>query len=86
MKEGMSCGAIIVATPVGGVPDLITDGEAGFVMEDNSPECIARNVIRALEYPRLEEIAQNARKLIEEEYTYQVTVEKFRQALYKIIA
>jgi len=84
VKEGMSCGAIIVATPVGGVPDLITDGETGFIMEDNSPECIARNVIRALEYPRLEEIAQNARKLIEEEYTYQSTVEKFRQALNRL--
>jgi glycosyltransferase involved in cell wall biosynthesis len=79
--KAMACGTPVLATPVGGIPDVIKDGETGFIMEDNSPECIAENVIRALEHPNLDEIAKNARKMIEKEYTYEVVVENYRNLL-----
>lgn len=85
VQEGMACGAVVLATPVGGVPDLIKDGETGFILENNSPECIARNVIRALEHPNLNEIVENARKLIEEEYSYEVMVRKCRESLNELM-
>ena len=81
VQEGMACGAVVLATPVGGIPDLIKDGETGFILENNSPECIAETVIRALEHPNLEEIVKNARKLIEDEYSYEVMVRKCRDSL-----
>ena len=79
--EAMACGAPVLATPVGGVPDVIKDGETGFILEDNSPECIAKNVIRALDNPRLDEIGGNARKHIEQKYTYEAAVERYRKIL-----
>ena len=85
VQEGMACGTVVLATPVGGIPDLIKDGETGFIMENNSPECITKNVIRALEHPNLEEIVKNARKLIEDEYTYEVMVIKCRVALNELM-
>jgi len=60
---------------------VITDGETGFVMEDNSPACIAENVIRALEHPDLEMIVENARVLVEREFTYEAAVERYREVL-----
>jgi len=81
VQEAMACGTPVLATPVGGVPDLIKDSETGFIMEDNSPECIARNVIRALDHPNLEQITRNARALIEKEYTYEKVVERYREIL-----
>ena len=81
VSESMACGAVVVATPVGGVPDLIKEGVTGFIIEDNTPECIAKNVIRALNYPDLDRIVKNARKLIEEEYTYEVAVKRYRKIL-----
>jgi len=81
IKEAMACGTPVLATPVGGVPDLIEDGETGFIMEDNSPDCIAENVIRALKHPSLEKIAQNGRMLIESKYAYEVMVAKCQSAL-----
>ena len=81
IQESMACGTPVLATPVGGIPDLIKDGKTGFIMEDNSPECIAMNVIRALEHPNPDENVKNARKLIENEYTYDAMVEKFRRAI-----
>jgi len=79
--EAMACGTPVLATPVGGVPDVIKDGETGFIMEDNSPECIARNVIRALNHPNLERIAEDARALVEREFTYERAVERWRGVL-----
>jgi len=79
--EAMACGTPVLATPVGAIPNIITDGETGFIMEDNSPECIARNIIRALTHPKLEEIARNARALVEKEFTYQAAVERYRDIL-----
>ena len=84
MIEAMACGTPVLATPVGGIPDVIKDGETGFVLEDNSPECIAENVIRALNHPNLNEIVENARNLIEEEFTYEAAVEKYRKILERI--
>jgi glycosyltransferase involved in cell wall biosynthesis len=83
--EAMACGTPVLATPVGAVPEVIEDGETGFVLENNSPECIARNVIRVLNYPNLEKIANNARNLIERKYTYEAAVERYRWMLNKIM-
>ena len=79
--EAMACGTPVLATPVGIIPDVIKDGETGFIMEDNSPECIARNIIRALNHPNLDKIAENARKLIEREYTLEAAVARYRNIL-----
>ena len=82
--EAMACGCVVLATPVGGIPDVIKDGNTGFIMEDNSPECIAENVMRALEHPDLERIVKNARMLVEREFTYEAAVERYRKILESI--
>lgn len=82
--EAMSCGTPILATRVGHVLHMIEDGKNGFILENNSPECIAKNVMRALEYPNLDEVAKNARELVEKEFTYETAVEKYRKILENI--
>ncbi|MCL0087920.1 glycosyltransferase [Dehalococcoidia bacterium] len=81
MLEAMACGTPVLATSVGAIPDVIKDGETGFIMENNSPECIAENVIRALNHLNLGQTAQNARALVEREYTYEKAVERYRSIL-----
>ena len=79
MLEAMACGTPVLATSVGGVPDLIKDGETGFILEDNSPECIAGNVIRVLNYHDLDRIVKNAREIIEKEFSYEAAVGRYRK-------
>jgi len=79
--EAMACGAPVLATPVGGIPDVIKDGKTGFIMEDNSPECIAENILRVLNHQDLEEIVKNARSLIENFFTYEIAVDRYKEIL-----
>lgn len=85
IQEAMACGTVVLATPVGGIPDLIKDGETGFMLENNSPECIAQNIIRVLKHPKLDEIVLNARRLIQREYGYESMVQKCRASLYHLM-
>jgi glycosyltransferase involved in cell wall biosynthesis len=84
IMEAMACGTVSLVTPVAGV-DVIKDGESGFILEDNSPECIAENVIRALEHPNLDEIVNNACNLVEEEFSYETEVRRYRDMLYGLL-
>jgi len=81
MLEAMACGTPVLATPVGAIPDIIKDGQTGFIMENNSPECVAENIVRAMSHPDLGQIAHNARALVEKEFTYDAAVEHYREIL-----
>ncbi len=82
--EAMACGTPVLATPVGGVPDVIKDGETGFIMGNNTAECIARNVIRALNHPNLERIIKDAHTIIEREYTLDAALKRYRKILIEL--
>jgi glycosyltransferase involved in cell wall biosynthesis len=79
--EAMACATPVLGTSVGTMPDRISNGANGFILEDNSPECIARSVIMVLNHPNLEEVARNASDFIAREYTYEAAVERFRETL-----
>jgi glycosyltransferase involved in cell wall biosynthesis len=81
MLEAMACGTPVLATPVGTIPDIIIDGKTGFIMENNSPECIAENVVRALNSPDLEQIAENGRRFVEGNFTFEKTVDNWKRIL-----
>lgn len=78
MLEAMACQTPVLATPVGAIPDVIIDGETGFIMEDNSPESIAKNIIKVLENPELGIISINGRKFVEKHFSYNETVDQYR--------
>ncbi len=76
--ESMACGTLVLATPVGAIPDVIIDGKTGFLMADNQPRCIADNIIRALGSSDLEIITHNAQELIRDEYTLQKVRDRYK--------
>ena len=84
MLEAMACGTPVLATAVGAIPDVITDRETGFIIEDNSPEHIEANTLRALSWTKLKELSWNARSFAEVNYNYEVLAQKYKMLLTQI--
>jgi glycosyltransferase involved in cell wall biosynthesis len=84
--EAMSCGTLVLATPVGGVSDVVKDGETGFILEDNSSECIARSIMKVLEHQDLDSIIKKAQGHIENNYTFEAMLETYSMMLKQVLA
>lgn len=75
--EAMSCGTIVLATPVGGLSDIVEDGITGFIMENNSSGCIAKNILQALNSTKLNEISANAYLCINSSFTFSKALQRY---------
>jgi glycosyltransferase involved in cell wall biosynthesis len=53
--EAMAYGCPIVSTDVGGIPELITDGENGLLCPPENPECLAEKIKMLIDDPALRE-------------------------------
>ncbi|MGA9524147.1 MAG: glycosyltransferase [Myxococcaceae bacterium] len=84
--EGMAAGLPMVVTRVGGNPDLILDGERGYVVEAFRPAQLADAFIRMLDDPeQARHMAARARAFVEKELTLSHLCERHDQ-LYRRVA
>ena len=73
--EAMSVGLPIVTTPVGGIPDVIRDGEEGFLVSPGSIDQLARRIIELLGSEDLRKrMGENARRRLQTEYSPEASV------------
>ena len=80
--EAMACGTPVLTTAVAAIPNVIKDKSTGFLLENDSPECIANGILKALTYSDVDKVAQQARALIENKFSYQGAVERWRKIVY----
>lgn len=70
--EAMAADVPVIATPVGGIPDFLTDGETGFFCEPNDPESIAQKVEKLIKDPESRDyVVHNAKKMVLEKYAWE---------------
>jgi glycosyltransferase involved in cell wall biosynthesis len=84
--EAMAHGLPVVTTPVGDVPDAITDGYNGFLIPPGDVDAIVDRVSRLLDDPGLaERLGTQARERIREVYDVQVVLPRL-YAIYDALA
>jgi glycosyltransferase involved in cell wall biosynthesis len=79
--QAMACGTIVVATRVGGIPDLVSDKQTGFILTNNKPKTIATCISEALKAVSLDTIAVRGNRLIEKEYSLGPVKKKWQSML-----
>lgn len=79
--EAMACGTPVMATPVGGIPDIIANGKTGFLLRDNTAECISDGIVRAVNSANLDQIAHDANRLIQEAFTFETALERYKDLI-----
>jgi glycosyltransferase involved in cell wall biosynthesis len=79
--EALACGTPTYATPVSGVPDVVHEGETGFLMQQLDPESVATGITEILDREDLQTISESGRQLIEDEYSFEAAVRRYETIL-----
>ncbi len=80
--EAMAAGVPIIATPVGGIPDFLSDGETGLFCEVRNPKSIAQKVEKYLkDVESRAYIISKAKALVKERYQWKAIAPNMKKAL-----
>ena len=78
LLEAMRAGVPVVSTAVGGIPGLLGNGEAGFLVETRCPEGIYRGVMEIMKNPGLAgTIAQRGADRVRNDYSSAMMAERY---------
>jgi len=84
--EAMATGLPIVASYVGGIPELVVNGETGFLVSPTSKEEIKEAIIKLLNNPELrKEMGQIARKRFEAHFSLPQMVQKYIEVYEEVV-
>ncbi len=83
--EAMACGLPVVAFRVGGVPDLVTDGETGFLLDPGDESGMAQALRTLVDQPDLRTfMGDRAREYVERQHSLE-QLPHFLRALYQAV-
>lgn len=86
LLEAMACGLPVIGTNVGGIRDIIKDGQTGLLARQKDSDDLATKIIRLFSDERLKiKIVENGFKLIEEKFTWDVVSDRFIQIYTDVI-
>ena len=75
--EAMAAGVPVVATSVGGIPEIVTHGETGLLVEPKNPKMLTDAVLDLLAHPdKADRLSQNAKIMVMKKYNIHGTVEQ----------
>lgn len=82
--EAMAVGIPVIATPVGGIPDFLKDGETGLFCKVNNPKSIAEKVKLYFKNDELrEKIIKNAKEMVIKNYDWNLIAKNMREKVFE---
>ncbi|KAM3099320.1 glycosyltransferase [Phormidesmis sp. 146-35] len=86
MVEAMLAGIPVIATRVGSMPEAITDGETGMLIEKNDVNGLVNSLRRLRDDPRLRiRLGQQARKKAVSHFTVEAMTASYEHLWYKLL-
>ena len=85
--EGMACGRAVVATRVGGTPEIIEDGRTGLIVEPRRPDQLAAAVMQlADDADRRDEMGRRGMDVVRDRFSIQRMVGRYEQVYEQLMA
>jgi len=82
LLEAMGLGLPVVATRVGGVPEIIRDGETGCLVPPQNPSALAIAIIALLRSPQeRKRLGLNAREMVRREFQMEKMCDRYKSLL-----
>jgi glycosyltransferase involved in cell wall biosynthesis len=87
LLEACACGLPVVATRVGGNPEVIDDGVSGLLIHPRNPEALGEAMLRLMAMPESERAAMGvaARKRVESTFSHEKIVNKWENIYEQIL-
>jgi glycosyltransferase involved in cell wall biosynthesis len=84
--EAMSHAKPVVATSVGGLPELVIDGETGIIVSPLDCVQLAEAIITLMQNPTLaHEMGKKGRKRVESEFSYNAMIDQTERLLLDVL-
>jgi len=81
LMEAMACGAAVVCTRVGALPEVVVDGESGYIVPPSDPAALRDRLRRLLDDPAHAAcLGRAARRRIEEIFTWEAVAGRCLEA------
>ena len=87
ITEALAGGLPVVATRHSGIPEVVREGETGYIVDEGDIEGMATAIVRLARQPeRWDEFGRNGRRLLEAEFAVDVVQAKMQRLLRDAIA
>lgn len=85
--EAMGCGAPVVASRVGGIPEAVEDGITGYVVPPADPDALGQAILSILDdNARQQQMARAARARVEEVFRIETFIQQYEDMYEEILA
>ena len=86
LLEAMFCGVVCIGTNAGGIPEVIQDGETGFICKVGDVQDIAEKALRVLTNPALHaEMVTRSMDMAKERFRSNHIVSQYEDLYYKLL-
>ncbi len=77
--EGLATGTAVTASDIGGIPDIIKDGENGFLVQPESSDDIAQKVVKILSDDALKhKFKENGLRTVKEKFSWNIIINSLK--------
>ena len=86
LLEAMACRVPVIGSDVGGIKDIIIDGETGLLSEQKNNDSLAEKIIQLLSDEQLrKKVIENGFKLVKDKYTWEVISNRFLNIYMEVV-
>jgi glycosyltransferase involved in cell wall biosynthesis len=87
LLDAMACARPAVCTAVGGIPEMINDGETGYLVPQKDSQQLAAGLVRLLQDPQTaRRMGRAARDRVEAEFTLDRSLAATQQAIEDVVS